>query len=119
MFRMEALARLATEFGSDSWMIPFGDGGYFAPEAVLKAAATEPLVEQGTLLVFNRESFLARALAHMRLPSFFTGRREAERAASSRSMRLAPSVYATRNTSTDSRRPRSIIGGMGSASMPA
>lgn len=29
------------------------------------------------------------------------------------------SIYATRNTSTDSRRPRSVMGGMGSASMPA
>ena len=65
MFRMEAMVKLLTEEGAPGWTLPSPtpDGPILAQDAIVAAAAEEPLVDRDNHLVFDRESFLRRALS--------------------------------------------------------
>lgn len=62
-FRMEALARLLQQKALPGWALdPLKDGAIPVQEAVLRAAAVEPLVMQGNKIQFNVTTFLERCL---------------------------------------------------------
>jgi hypothetical protein len=63
-FKMRALSLLLeSEEGIPGWTLPrLPDGGIPSEEAVFVAAATQPLIEVESDLVFEREAFMARVL---------------------------------------------------------
>jgi len=65
MFRMLALARLVIEEGAPGWTLPMQpDGSIPADKCVFAAAAVEPILEDGNIIIFERESFLKKALEY-------------------------------------------------------
>jgi hypothetical protein len=64
--RMNALAKLLRDGGDGApgWTLAAKgpDGAVFAQEAVFRAAAVHPLIQQGNEWVFDRASFLDRVL---------------------------------------------------------
>jgi len=63
--RLSALAQLIDEEGCGGWALPNPamDDGVFAQDVLFAAAAVHPLVEADEAFVFDRESFLSRAIA--------------------------------------------------------
>ncbi len=62
MFRMEALARLLSEEGVPGWTLPGPSGSLFMKEAVLAAAAVQPVIEKDNHVAFEHEAFLQKVL---------------------------------------------------------
>ena len=62
-FRIQALARLLVEEGIPGWTLPVQpEGAIPSEDAVFEAAATEPLVQLGGDIVFDRTSFMNKVL---------------------------------------------------------
>ena len=63
VFRMFALGRLVIEEGAPGWTLPpQPDGTILAQECLFAAAAVEPIVEDGKQVMFDKQSFLMKAL---------------------------------------------------------
>jgi hypothetical protein len=66
VFRMEALARMASEDPLPGWTEPMGDGGLLTHEAIFAAAATEPVIMKDGEVTFDREALIRRAFQFAR-----------------------------------------------------